>query len=84
MAGCLFSSSSPLSLHLVSVVRDEPHYCGVIGKFKEGVAVVRGGAVMGVEGIEQGTQHAALRGASADAEGRGCMGAQSYPLSAVC
>ena len=35
-------------------------------------------AVMGVEGIEQGTQHATLRGASA--EGCGCMGGHFYPL----
>ena len=42
------------------------------------------GAVVGVECIEQGTQHAALWGASAEAEGRGCMGAHSYPLRAVC
>ena len=34
---------------------------------------------MGVKGIEQGTQHAAMQ-----AEGRGCMGAHSYPLSVVC
>ena len=39
---------------------------------------------MGVEGIEQRTQHAALLGASAEGGGRGCMGAHSYPLSAAC
>ena len=61
------------SLHLISVVelippRDEPHYRGVICEFDEGAAGVCGDAVMGVEGVEQGTQHAALLGASAESK----------------
>ena len=83
-------NSAPLRqpLHLVSVVRlippwDESRYCGVISEYDEGVAVVSVGAVVGVECIEQGTQHAALWGASAEAESCGCMGAHSYPLRAV-
>ncbi|XP_042202632.1 uncharacterized protein LOC121852802, partial [Callorhinchus milii] len=34
--------------------RDEPHNCGVISKLHNGVAMVDGGTVMCVEGVEQG------------------------------
>lgn len=40
-------------------------------------------AVVGVEGVEQGTQHTVLVRASAEAQGRGCVVAYSDPLSAI-
>ena len=34
--------------------RDEPHHRGVISVFEDGVAVVGGGAVVGVQGLSKG------------------------------
>lgn len=42
-----------------------------------------GGAVLGVDGIEKGSQYAALWGASAEYEGGGGVGAQSDRLGVI-
>ena len=63
--------------------RDEPRHCGVIGKLHNGGTVMNMGAVVCVEGVEQGTEHTALGEASAGAKGRGCVMAHYDSLSAA-
>ncbi|KAK3510455.1 hypothetical protein QTP70_007615 [Hemibagrus guttatus] len=63
--------------------RDESHHCDVFHRLDDGVAVAGGGAVMCEEGVEQGAQHTALWGASADAENCRCMMTHSNSLAAT-
>ncbi|KAL7840548.1 hypothetical protein AOLI_G00258710 [Acnodon oligacanthus] len=46
---------------------DEPRNCGVIRKLHRGVAVMDRGAVVSVEGVQQGTQHTGLGRARTEA-----------------
>ena len=69
-------------LHFFSVgglipPRDKPRHCGVICKLYNGVTVMDSGAVVCVEEVEQGTEHTAPGGASAEAKGCGCVMAHS-------
>jgi hypothetical protein len=41
------------------------HHC-VVSKFNDGVGVVLGHAVMGEQGVQEGTKHAPLRGPSVE------------------
>ena len=56
---------------------DKPHYCGIISKPDDGIAVAGWGAVVGVDGEEQGAQHSALWRTSPEAEGCGRVVAHS-------
>ena len=65
-----------LLLHLVPVcgpvsTQDAAHHGGVVCILCDVIAGVDGGDVVCIEGVEQGAQHAALRGPGAESEGCG-------------
>jgi hypothetical protein len=45
-----------------AVVGDQAYHCCVIGKLNDGVGVVPGHAVMSEQGVQEGNEHAPLRG----------------------
>ena len=55
------------------VVPDEADHGGVVCKLDDGVGAMYRSAVMGEEGVEEWTQHAALWYASVDGEGGGAV-----------
>jgi hypothetical protein len=44
------------------IVGDQAYHCCVIGKLNDGVGVVPSRAVMSEQGVQEGTEHAPLRG----------------------
>ena len=57
----------------LSVIRP----CCVVGKLNDGVGVVLGHAVMGEQGIQEGTDHAPLRGPRVEDQRGRCV--VTYP-----
>jgi hypothetical protein len=47
---------------LLIVVSDQAYHCCVVSKLNDGVGVVPGHAVMGEQGVQEGTKHTPLRG----------------------
>lgn len=54
--------------HLISS-RDEPHHSCIIRKIDDGIVRVVGGAVMGVQSVEERAQYTPLGGASVESKG---------------
>ena len=44
------------------IVSEQAYHCCVISKLNDGVGVVLGRAVMSEQGVQEGTEHAPLRG----------------------
>ena len=67
-------------LPLISVSDQAYHHC-VVNKLADGVGIVRGPAVGGEQGVQEGTKHTALRGPHVEGQrGRGVV-TYSYHLS---
>ena len=58
-------------------------YCCVICKFNDGFGVVPGRAVMNEQGVQEGTEHAPMRGPSVEDEHGECVVTYPYHLGAV-
>ena len=58
--------SDLLPIGFLIVVVDQAYHCCVLGKRNDGVGVVPGCAVMSEQGVQEGTEHAPLRGPSVD------------------
>ena len=58
--------SDLLPIGCLIVVGDQAYHCCVICKLNDGVGVVPGQAVMTEQGVQEGTEHAPLRGSSVD------------------
>ena len=55
----------------------------VIGKLNDGVGVVPGRAVMSEQGVQEGTEHAPLRGPHVEDQRGGCVVPYPYHLGAA-
>ena len=53
---------SDLSIGCLIVVSDQAYHCCVVSKLNDGVGGVFGHAVVGVQGLQEGTKHTPLRG----------------------
>ena len=74
-------------LHLIPigslmVVVNETEHCGIVGEFDNEIGGGRCKAVMCVQRIELGAQHAPLGGPGVNAKGGG--GVLVHPLRAIC
>ena len=54
--------SDLLPIGCLVVVCDQAHHCCVVGKLNYVIGVVPGHAVIGEQGVQEGTKHAPLRG----------------------
>ena len=63
----------------MSVIR----LCCVVGKLNDGVGVMPGHAVMGEQGVQEGTEHAPLRGPCVDDQRDRCVVIYPYHLGAA-
>jgi hypothetical protein len=61
-------------------VGDQAYHCCVIGKLNDGVGVVLGLAVIGEQGLQEGTKHAPLRGPCVEDQCGRCVVAYPYHL----
>ena len=78
---CQFSDFLPIGRLIV--VSDQAYHCCVVRKLNDGVGVVFGHAVVGEQGIQEGTMYTPLRGPSVkDQRGRRIV-AYSYQLGAA-
>ena len=77
---CQFSD---LPIGCLIVVGDQAYHCCVVSKLNDGVGVVFDHAVVGEQGIQEGTKYTPLRGPRVkDQHGR-CVVACSYHLGAA-
>ena len=65
---------------MLSVIRPNT----VISKLNDGVGVVPGRAVMSEHGVQEGTEHAPLRGPRVEDQRGGCVVTYPYHLGAAC
>ena len=65
--------SELLPIGCLIVVSDQAYHCCVIGKLNDGVGVVSGRAVMSEQGVQEGTEHAPLRGPCVGSKVSGIM-----------
>ena len=72
-----------LSVFSVIIVGDETQDGGVIRKLKDDVGVVSGHAITREQGVQQGTEYAALRGSDAQGQCRGGEVAHSHHLGST-
>ena len=75
--------SDLLSIGCLVVVGDQAYHCCVIGKCNDGVGVVPGSAVMSEQGVQEGTEHASLRGSCVEDQCGGCVVTYPYHLGAA-
>ena len=73
--------SDLLPIGCLVVVVDQAYHCCVIGKLNDGVGAVPGRAVMSEQGVQEGTEHAPLRGPRVEEQRGGCVGTYPYHLS---
>ena len=70
----------------VTVVGDQAYYCCVVSKLNDGVGVMLGHAVVGEEGVQEGTKHPPPRapyhlGPTSGSPGSSCRGRCLVPGS---
>ena len=71
---------SDLPIGCLIVVGDQAYHCCVASKLNDGVGVVLGHAVVGEQGVQEGTEHAPLRGPSVEDQRGRCVVAYPYDL----
>ena len=71
--------SDLLPLGCLIVVGDQAYNCCVIGKLNDGVGVVPGRAVMSEQGVQEGTEHAPLRGPCVEDQRSRCVLINTLP-----
>ncbi|KAK6327856.1 hypothetical protein J4Q44_G00035020, partial [Coregonus suidteri] len=75
--------SDLLPIGCLIVVGDQAYHCCVVGKLNDGVGVVPGHAVMGEQGVQEGTEHAPLRGPHVEDQCGRCVVTYPYHLGAA-
>ena len=65
--------SDLLHIGCLIVVGDQVYHCCVISKLNDGVGVVPGHAVMSEQEVQEGTEHAPLRGPGVEDQRGGCV-----------
>ena len=75
--------SDLLHIGCLIVVGDQAYHCCVIGKLDDGVGVMPGHTVMSEQGVQEGTEHAPLRGPCGEDQRGRCVVAYSYHLGAA-
>ena len=75
--------SDLLPIGCLVVASDHAYHCCVIGKMNDGVGVVPGRAVMSVQGVQEGTEHAPLRGPCVEDQNGVCVVTYPYHLGAA-
>ena len=72
-------TSSLLAVSSLSVIRPST----VVYKLNDGVGVVPGHAIVGEQGVQEGTEHAPLRGSSVENQRGRCVAAYPHHLRAA-
>ena len=72
--------SDLLPIGCLIVVGAQAYHCCVISKLNDGVVVVPGHAVVGEQGVQEGTKHAPLRGSCVEDQHGRCVVAYPYHL----
>ena len=62
-----------LNIVCLIIICDQAYHRRVVSKPIDGVGVVRGHAVMGEQVLQEGTEHAYLRGARVEGQRGGCV-----------
>ena len=75
--------SDLLPIGCLIVQGNQPYHCCVIGKLDDSVGVVPGCAVLSEEGIQEGTEHAPLRGPCVEDQCGGYVVTYPYHLGAA-
>ena len=75
--------SDLLPIDCFVVVGDQAYHCCVIGKLNDGVGVLPGSAVMREQGVQEGTEHAPLRGPRVEDQRGRCVVIYPYHLGAA-
>ena len=75
--------SDLLPIGCLIVVGDQAYHCCVISELNDGVRVVLGRAVMSVQGVQEGTEHAPLRGPRVEDQCGICVVTYPYHLGAA-
>ena len=66
------------------IVGDQAYHCCVICKFNDGFGDLPGRAVMSEQEVQEGTEHAPLRGPRVEDQRGGCVVTYPYHLGAAC
>ena len=74
--------SDLLPIGCLIIVGDQAYHCCVISKLNDGVGGVPGRAVMSEQGVQEGTEHASLRGPRVEDQRGGCVVAYPHHLGA--
>ena len=72
--------SDLLPIGCLIIVCDQACHCYVISKLNDGVGVVPGRSVIREQGVQEGTEHAPLRGLRVEDQRGGCVVTYPYHL----
>ena len=72
--------SDLLPIGCLIIVSDQSYHRCVISKLDDGVGVVHGHAVVGEQGVQEGTRHTPLRGPHVDSQRGECVVAYPHRL----
>ena len=75
-----YSQVSDHPIGCLVIVGDQAYHCCVMGKLNDGVGVVPGRAVMSEQGVQEGTEHAPLRGPCVEDQRGRCVATYPYHL----
>ena len=76
--------SDLLPIGCLVVVDDQAYHCCVIGKLNDDVGVVPGRAVMSERGVQEETEHAAMRGPCVEDQRGRCVATYPDHLGVAC